>query len=341
MPSSWDLRVGGARQVEFWSGSSSQGPHDSARKSASGSEAGCLGWKEDRETSVSLSAECPAPYLAAAVQLRSTSDVERNFTTAEGLLREAALSGARLVALPEHFGYLRAEGQPNPYPQSPDGPWISRLAGLAKELGVTLVAGTLAEEIPGEALNYNTAFVISPDGRLAARYRKIHLFDPALPELGSLKESATTKPGSETVVCSTPCGELGLAICYDIRFPELFRQLVQGGADVFVTPSAFTARTGADHWEVLLRARAIENLSYVIAPAQWGRHEAERTSHGHSMIVDPWGRVLDCLPDGEGLAMAEIDIAKVHEHRHRLPCLDHARLTGTAWKDLTGKGKVG
>lgn len=280
----------------------------------------------------------PPPFLAAAVQLRSTAEVERNLSVAEALVREAADRGARLVALPEHFGYLRAEGQPNPCAQPADGPWATRFARLARDLEITLVAGTLPEAIPGESLVYNTAILVTPDGSLTGRYRKIHLFDPALPNLEHLQESATTKPGTVFGVFPTPCGVLGLAVCYDLRFPELFRRLAFDGAEVLVIPSAFTARTGPSHWEVLVRARAIENLCYVLAPAQWGRHEAERASHGHTMIVDPWGRVLDCLPDGEGIALAEIDLGALHETRRLLPCLDHARLAG---KGLTGKGEVG
>ena len=268
----------------------------------------------------------PAPFLAAAVQLCSTADVERNLSSAEGLVRQAAARGARLVALPEHFGYLTREGQPAPHAQSLDGPWIARFARLARELHLTLVVGTLSETIPGSALTHNTSVVVTPDGQLLGHYRKIHLFDPALPDLVHLRESDTTLPGTSASAFRSACGTLGLAICYDLRFPELFRTLGLEGVEVFVTPSAFTARTGPDHWEVLLRCRAIENLSYVVAPAQWGQHGPERSSHGRSMIVDPWGTVLDCLPAGEGFVLAEIDLASLHETRLRFPCLEHAKM---------------
>ncbi len=285
------------------------------------------------------------PFLAAAVQMCSTADVDANLSTAEALVRKAVQRGARLVALPEHFGYLTAEGQPTPHAQPIEGPWISRFSQLARELHITLVAGTVSEVIANDSLPFNTSVVLGPDGQSLGHYRKIHLFDPNLPELGHLRESRTTRPGTRPSTVATPCGPLGLAICYDLRFPELFRVLVRDGALVFVTPSAFTSRTGPDHWEVLLRCRAIENLSYVIAPAQWGSHGPDRASHGHSMIVSPWGRVLDCLPEGQGFALAEIDLQNLHETRRRLPCLDHAHshahLTPAAGKHLTDKPKVG
>ena len=264
--------------------------------------------------------------VAAVVQLTSTADVERNLATSERLTREAAARGARFVGLPENFGFLRAEGESPPEPQSLDGPWVRRFAALAAELELTLLLGSLPEQIPGDRRIYNTSVLLGPDGRTLAQYRKIHLFDIDLPGLEHLKESKAVAPGAELVVADTELGRLGLSICYDVRFPELFRQLTRRGARVLAVPSAFTDRTGKDHWEVLLRARAIENLAYVLAPAQFGIHGRGRASHGRALIVDPWGTLLAQVADAEGVAVAQLDFDRQDRLRRELPALDHVRL---------------
>jgi predicted amidohydrolase len=266
--------------------------------------------------------------LAAALQLNSTADVEANLAAAERLAEQAALRGASFVALPENFAFLRAEGEPVPDPQALDGPWVRRMAELARRLEVTLLLGSLPEAVENEVRVYNTSVVLGPDGRTLAVYRKIHLFDVELPGGPPLQESKAVLPGHEPVVAQTPIGPLGLSICYDLRFPELYRTLTRRGARVLAVPSAFTERTGKDHWEVLLRARAIENLAYVIAPAQVGTHAPGRASHGHAMIVDPWGAILAQAADGPGLALAELDFDRQDRMRRSLPALAHARLLG-------------
>jgi predicted amidohydrolase len=267
-----------------------------------------------------------ARVVAAAVQMTSTADVEANLAAAERLVDEAALRGATFVGLPENFAFLRSEGQPVPAPQPLDGPWVQRMSGLARRRGLTLLLGSLPERIDGDTRVYNTSVLLGPDGATLAVYRKIHLFDIDLPGLEHLKESRAVRPGSETVVAGAPFGPLGLSICYDVRFPELYRALTAGGARVLAVPSAFTDRTGRDHWEVLLRARAIENLAYVFAPAQVGAHGKGRASHGHAMIVDPWGRIVAEVAAGEGLAVAEMDFDAQDTIRRELPALGHVRL---------------
>jgi len=267
-----------------------------------------------------------APLLAAAVQMTSTADVARNLDAAERLVDEAATRGARFVALPENFGFLRAEGEPVAGAQPLDGPWVARMAEVARRHRLTLLLGSLPEAIAGEARVHNTSVLLGPDGGTLAVYRKIHLFDVDLPGMEHLKESKAVRPGAEVVVADTPFGRLGLSICYDLRFPELYRRQAAAGARVLAVPSAFTARTGQAHWEVLLRARAIENLAYVVAPAQSGQHNPRRASHGDAMIVDPWGTVLARRAEGEGVVTAEIDFEKQERVRRELPALTHVRL---------------
>jgi predicted amidohydrolase len=264
--------------------------------------------------------------LAAAVQMTSTADVERNLSEAERLTSLAAARGARFVALPENFAFLRSEGQPIAEPQALDGPWVRRMAGLARRLEITLLLGSLPEAVPGDSRVRNTSVLLGPDGATLSVYRKIHLFDIALPGLEHLKESKAVVPGNEVVVAQAAFGALGLSICYDLRFPELYRAQVRRGALVLAVPSAFTDRTGKDHWEVLLRARAIENLAWVVAPAQVGQHAPGRASHGHAMIVDPWGAVAAQVGDDAGVAVAELDFARQARLRSSLPALDHTRL---------------
>jgi nitrilase len=266
--------------------------------------------------------------LAAAVQLTSTSDAAHNLRRAEHWIARAAGHGAQLVALPENFPLMREEGDAGPHPLAADLEHSEPLRFLreqARRFGVTLGGGTIPERVPGEPRIYNTAVLVGPSGELLASYRKIHLFDVDLPGV-SLRESRGVAPGDKAVSAATPLGRIGLSVCYDLRFPELYRALVDQGAELLLVPSAFTVPTGSAHWEVLLRARAIESQAFVIAPGQCGEHNRSRRSYGHSMIVDPWGVVLAQAPEGEGLALAEIDLARVSEVRRRLPALSHRRL---------------
>ena len=265
--------------------------------------------------------------IAAVVQMTSTADVDRNLGAAEKLVERAAGRGATFITLPENFAFLRSEGQPVPAPQALDGPWVERMAKLARRLELTLLLGSIPERIEGERLIFNTSVLLGPDGSPIAVYRKIHLFDIDLPGMEHLKESKAVRPGTEIVVAETTLGPVGLSICYDLRFPELYRELGRRGARTFCIPSAFTERTGKAHWEVLLRARAVENLAWVVAPAQFGHHGQGRASHGHAMIVDPWGVVVAQVPEGEGVAVAELDFERQDRLRRELPALSHARLS--------------
>ena len=267
----------------------------------------------------------PDNVIAAVVQMTSTADVDRNLAAAEALVRAAASRGARFVGLPENFAFLRSEGEPVPEPQPLDGAWVRGMAALARELRIWLLLGSLPEKVQGDSRVHNTSVLLGPDGATLGVYRKIHLFDIDLPGMEHLKESKAVRPGEEVVVAPAPFGAVGLTICYDLRFPELYRALTRAGARVLTVPSAFTERTGKDHWEVLLRARAIENLAYVVAPAQVGHHGRGRASHGHAMIVDPWGAVAAQVPDGEGVALAELDFARQDRLRRELPALRHTR----------------
>lgn len=273
----------------------------------------------------------------AAVQVCSTEDVEDNLTRCERLVRQAAAEGAQLVGLPENFAYLGsardhklALAEPLDAP-SPPGPILARMTDLARNARVHLLLGGFPERIPsspGQAPRLgNTSVLLSPEGAIVARYRKIHLFDVEVPGGQTFRESDDVMPGATPVVAATPWGGLGLSICYDLRFPELYRDQSRQGARFAAVPAAFTRQTGPDHWHVLLRARAIENQLYVLAPAQWGQHGGTRASYGHALIVDPWGTVLADCSDKDGYALAPIDLAHQDRLRQRLPCLGHRRLT--------------
>jgi predicted amidohydrolase len=264
----------------------------------------------------------------ALVQLCSTDDLDANLRAAERGVREAVAAGARFVALPEMFAYLRREGGDFPHAQPLEGEILGRVRSWARELDVRILAGSIAERAPDAERVHNTSALISPQGEIEAVYRKIHLFDVELGADGggSFRESARVAPGKQVVVADTEHGGIGLSICYDLRFPELYRAMAGRGARVLCVPSAFTPQTGKDHWEVLLRARAIENLCFVLAPAQCGRHSPDRASHGHSLVVDPWGVVLAQLGDRPGVALADCDFEEQTLMRRRLPALDHRRL---------------
>jgi deaminated glutathione amidase len=264
----------------------------------------------------------------AVVQMTSGSDLARNLARAGEWIAAAAERGAELVALPEMFPLIREEGadSPNPHAQEvPDGPVLRFLSEQAAAHRIVLAGGSFPERIPGDARVFNTSAVFGPGGELIALYRKIHLFDVELSD-ATLRESARVAPGIEIVVAKIPACTLGLSICYDVRFPELYRQLVDRGAQVLLVPSAFTVPTGRDHWEVLLRARAIESQCFVVAAAQYGDHNPTRRSFGRSLVVDPWGTVLCTVPDGEGIGLAQLDFERQAEIRRRLPALRHRRL---------------
>ncbi len=262
-------------------------------------------------------------WQAAAIQMTSTTDVEHNVRQAERLIRRAAAGGARLVALPENFAYLRAEGQALPYKTTVDGDLVLAMGSLARELRLHLLLGSIPERVPHSRRVHNTSVLLGPSGRVLDVYRKMHLFDIEIRGRLSLKESRFVAPGDRPVVVDTRLGKLGLSICYDLRFPELYRQLALRGAQVLFVPAAFTAYTGPFHWLPLLRARAIENQCWVVAPAQVGRHAADRESHGETVVIDPWGEVTARRARGRGVVTAEVDLARLAEVRRDLPCLEH------------------
>jgi len=264
----------------------------------------------------------------AIVQLCSTDDLAANLAAAEKGIEEAADRGARFVALPENFAYMRREGGRFPCVQGEDGEIVRALRGWARRHGIWLLGGTLPEEIPGDERVYNTCLVFSPRGDEIARYRKIHLFDVQLgPDGGdAYRESSHFAAGDAPVVANTDFGGVGLSVCYDLRFPELYRRLVDLGARLITVPSAFTRETGKDHWEVLLRARAIETQTFVLAPAQCGHHGPDRASYGRSMVIDPWGLVIAQAGDEPKVLVADCDLEAVDRTRAAIPCLKNRRL---------------
>jgi predicted amidohydrolase len=262
-------------------------------------------------------------HIVAAVQMNSTADKSENLEVATRLIGTAVERGAELIALPELFNCLAhpdeivAQAEPIP------GPTCDLMSEMAAGYKVTIVAGSIAERDSTNKI-YNTSVIFGPDGSQLAQYRKLHLFDIDLPNV-TFCESRFMEHGNQLSVTNTSVGRLGQGTCYDLRFPELFRRLVELDAEIFVIPAAFTLATGRDHWEVLLRARAIENQVYVIAPDQFGRHGEGLHTFGRSMIIDPWGTVLATVPDGEGVVTAEIDLDQLRQIRSRLPCLQHRR----------------
>jgi predicted amidohydrolase len=263
---------------------------------------------------------------AALIQLRSGTDMARNVAEASALIREAAGQGASFVATPEMTNILepdRPRLRSLAKPEREDAS-VAAFSVLAQELGLWLNIGSLALQGPGEKL-VNRSLLFTPDGGIAARYDKIHLFDVDLPTGESLRESHAYDGGAEAVLVETPLGAIGLTICYDMRFPHLYRALAKAGAKLFTVPSAFTVPTGQAHWHVLLRARAIETGSFVLAAAQGGRHESGRETYGHSLIVSPWGEVLAEAGTEPGIVIADIDLAQADLARARIPALVHDR----------------
>ena len=264
----------------------------------------------------------------AAIQMTTGADVARNLADAWRLLREARAKDAEIAALPENFALMgHTEREKLAIAEQPgDGPIQRFLAQAAREFRMWLVAGTIPIATAEPAKVAAACLVLDPDGRTVARYDKIHLFDVNIPGRDErYMESGTVLRGGEPVCVDTPAGRLGLAVCYDVRFPELFRELGRAGADWFCLPSAFTAPTGRAHWEVLLRARAIENLASMVAPAQSGFHDNGRETYGDTMIVDCWGRVQSRLPRGTGVVIGRIDLVRQREVRQNFPVLTHRR----------------
>jgi predicted amidohydrolase len=265
-------------------------------------------------------------FKAACVQLRSGDDVAENISATEQLIREAAARGAAFIATPENTTLMAPDGGAKlarSFDEAHD-PALPRFAALAKELNVWLLIGSLAIKI-SDTKTANRSFLFAPDGTIAARYSKIHLFDVALASGEVYRESNTVAGGDQAVVADTGLGRIGLSICYDLRFPQLYRRLAQSGAFLFTVPSAFTVPTGEAHWHVLLRARAIENGGFVIAPAQGGTHAGGRRTYGHSLIVAPWGEVLAEAGTGPCVIVADIDPALARGARAKVPSLEHDR----------------
>jgi len=269
---------------------------------------------------------------AAAIQLNSTADVAANLATAERQVRAAAAAGAELVVLPEKWSLLGEAEAMAELAEPLDGPVIAAACSWAAELGIHLLAGSVPERVSGRDLLSNTSLLISPEGEVAATYRKIHMFDVDVGGV-SYRESDGELAGDEIVTGEAGGVRIGLTVCYDLRFPELFRILALRGALAITVPSAFTATTGRDHWEVLLRARAIENQLFVIAAGQTGEAPPHYDSWGHSMLVDPWGRVLDVLAAGEGFAIADLDLDELADVRERVPSLANRQAGAYAWPE--------
>ncbi len=267
----------------------------------------------------------------AAVQLNSTDDRARNIDTAARLVRAAAADGADLVALPEKWNLLAGGERLLAEAEPLAGPSLTAARGWARELGIHLLAGSVSAI--GEGKAFNTSVLIGPDGSDLAVYRKIHMFDVVVGGV-TYRESEYEDPGEEIVTGSLGEADLGLSVCYDLRFPELYRILALRGARLISVPSAFTATTGRDHWEVLLRARAIENQVFLIAPNQIGEAPPQYDSYGHSAIVDPWGEVLAIAPDEECVIAADIDLAAQDRVRESLPSLANRRPEAYAWPQL-------
>ena len=266
------------------------------------------------------------PYLAAAIQMTSKPDLERNLVEAEELIELATCQGAELVGLPENFAFLGKEEDKIVRATEIAEKTTKFLKKMAQKFQITILGGGFPVPVTSDPSKaYNTAVLVAPNGQEIARYQKVHLFDVDVPDGNTYCESTTVMAGKNlpAIHVSEHFGNLGLSICYDVRFPELYRHLASKGVDVFFIPAAFTAYTGKDHWQVLLQARAIENTAYVIAPAQTGNHYERRYTHGHAMIIDPWGVILADAGDRPGVAVAEINPIRLQQVRQQMPSLQH------------------
>jgi predicted amidohydrolase len=265
----------------------------------------------------------------AVIQLNSQDDVSQNLEGVRLWLARAASAGAKLVALPENFAFMGEEARKRelaePIDRGARGPIAGALAEAAVKHGIWVLGGGMPERSDDPARPFNTSVLFDPRGEVVAAYRKVHLFDVSLADGTSIRESAATTPGAEALTAEVLGVRVGLSICYDVRFPELYRRLVDQGARVITVPAAFTLSTGKDHWHVLLRARAIENQVYVLAPAQHGRHPRGRQTFGKALIVDPWGEVVAQCSEGEGFATADLDFPYQDSVRTSLPSLLHRK----------------
>jgi deaminated glutathione amidase len=264
-------------------------------------------------------------YLAAAIQMTSVPDLRKNLAQAEELIDLAVRQGAELVGLPENFSFMGEEKDKLTQASAIATETETFLKTIAQRYQVTILGGGFPVPVGSTGKVYNTALLIDPTGKELACYRKVHLFDVNVPDGNTYQESSTVMAGTELppVYISEKLGSIGLSVCYDVRFPELYRHLSSKGVDVIFVPAAFTAFTGKDHWQVLLQARAIENTCYVIAPAQTGTHYARRQTHGHAMIIDPWGMILADAGEQPGVAIAEINPGRIEQVRRQMPSLEH------------------
>jgi predicted amidohydrolase len=265
-------------------------------------------------------------FRVAAIQMLASDDKAVNLNEAVRWIRKAAAAGAQLAALPEVFIWRGEKNKEREAAEPVPGPTSEAMSRLARELEIHIVAGSILETIPESQKVYNTSLLFGPRGQLIASYRKIHLFDVDLANGVCARESDSRACGDAVVVAPTELCPVGLTICYDLRFPELYRALVRQGAQIILVPSAFTSYTGKAHWETLLRARAIENQVYIIAPDQFGKNPKSFETHGHSMIIDPWGKIVAEFPDGGGILTAEVDLGYLDSVRSELPALTHRKL---------------
>jgi deaminated glutathione amidase len=266
----------------------------------------------------------------SAVQMSSQDDLDANLSRVAVLVEQAAAQGAGVVLLPENFAYMGQEGDrraiAEPVGDDRRGPILTSVARAAVKSGVHVIAGGMPECGPDSDHPFNTCVVVAPDGSVVARYRKMHMFDVDVGDGQTYRESASATAGDLPVCCEIAGVRVGLSVCYDVRFPELYRAYADAGADVLVVPAAFTAETGRHHWEILIRARAIESQAYVVAAAQCGTHPYGRQTYGHSSIVDAWGDVVGERAEGEGIIVAPMDLAHVALVRSKLPALRHRRI---------------
>src|SRR5215204_2065822 len=269
----------------------------------------------------------------AIIQMNSQGDRRANIATALELIDRAAATGARLIALPEVWPYLGPDDVSRDQAETIPGPFTELLAQRARRHGIFIHGGSIYETRPGDPGMYNTTVVIDPTGEIIARYSKIHMNDVVLDGVAEYQESATVTPGDEIAITEIDGIPVGVTICYDLRFPELFRILALKGAQAIILPAAFTLTTGKDHWESLIRARAIENQLYMIAPAQCGTHPPAKRCYGRSMVVDPWGTVVTTASDGVGIAHAIVDPSRVDAVRRQIPSLANRRPEAYAWPD--------
>lgn len=268
-------------------------------------------------------------FKAACIQLNSGNDMSANLSAARAAACEAAVRGAQLIMLPEYVSLLDGSGRvmrDNSHPEAAH-PALSAFQMLARETNAWLLVGSLTLKIDGDRMA-NRSYLLAADGTVVAHYDKIHMFDVTLPSGKAIRESGAYRPGEHCVVATTPWGDLGMTVCYDLRFPQLYRALAKAGAIFLAVPSSFQRETGIAHWHALLRARAIENLSYVFAPAMCGEHPGNRATFGHSLIIDPWGKILAELGDEPGIAIADINPDEVTRVRRMLPSLEHDRAFG-------------